>query len=367
MGKKGKSRWVSQIAPKHTAVSDCARSEPYIKCRHSFSKDKKIAELLLIIDKQKHSILFQKLQKEKKQLDISGIQYNDKLVKIYPGLQNAKLFDWLYQFIMVKADSLHYYDQKSSQKRRVTQKVSSRKAFFLVLIKLRLGLTDSDLAYWFSVSQSTTSVILNAWLPFLANQFTSFTCWPSREQNKNAFPKCFQNFPNTIGIIDCTEGAIEKPSLAKAQAQTYSNYKSKNTWKVLICVTPWGTVSFVSKIYEGCAEKINPKGTLMADKRFSISDLLINECSKLVIPPFLKDKVKCSKSSYSCWEGNIQNKRLFYNFTKHNSAFPKGQTWWCFDYLCCISKSSSFTCTFVILLVCKRIIIKFYCKKHVGN
>ena len=97
------------------------------------------------------------------------------------------------------------------------------------------------------------SVILSAWLPFLANWFTSFIGWAPREENKNAFPKCFQNFSNTIGIIDCTEGAIEKPSLAKAQAQTYSNYKSKNTWKVLICVTPCSTVSFVSKIYEGCA------------------------------------------------------------------------------------------------------------------
>ena len=104
------------------------------------------------------------------------------------------------------------------------------------MIKLRLGLTDSDLAYRFSISQSTLSVILNAWLPFLANQFTSFICWPSREENKNALPKCFQNFPNAMGIIDCIEGAIEKPSLAKAQAQTYSNYKSKDPWKVLIFV-----------------------------------------------------------------------------------------------------------------------------------
>ena len=131
-------------------------------------------------------------------------------------MQNAKLFDWLFQFIMVKADSLHYYDQKS--KKTSYSKLSSRKAFFLVLIKLRLGLTNSDLAYRFSISQSTASVILNAWLPFLANHFTSFICWPSREENKNTFPKCFQNFPNTIGIIDCTEGAIENPSLAKAQA-----------------------------------------------------------------------------------------------------------------------------------------------------
>ena len=116
------------------------------------------------------------------------------------------------------------------------------------MIKLRLGLTDSDLAYRFSVSRSTVSVILNTWLSFLANQFTSFICWPSREENKNAFPKYLQNFPNTIGIIDCTEGTNEKPRLAKAQAQTYSNCKSQNTWNVLICVTPCDTVSFVCKI-----------------------------------------------------------------------------------------------------------------------
>ena len=116
------------------------------------------------------------------------------------------------------------------------------------MIKLRLGLTDSDLAYRFSVSRSTVSVILNTWLSFLANQFTSFICWPSREENKNAFPKCLQNFPNTIGIIECAKGTNEKPSLAKVQAQTYSNCKSQNTWKGLICVTPCGTVSFVSKI-----------------------------------------------------------------------------------------------------------------------
>ena len=35
-------------------VSGCARSEPYIKSTHCFSKNKKIAELLLIIDKRKH-------------------------------------------------------------------------------------------------------------------------------------------------------------------------------------------------------------------------------------------------------------------------------------------------------------------------
>ena len=33
----------------------------------------------------------------------------------------------------------------------------------------------------------------------------------------------------------------------------------------------------------------------MADKGFNISNLLINKCSKLVIPPFLKEKKNISK------------------------------------------------------------------------
>ena len=39
----------------------------------------------------------------------------------------------------------------------------------------------------------------------------------------------------------------------------------------------------------------DPGDTLMADKGFNISDLLINKCSKLLIPPFLKDKEKFYK------------------------------------------------------------------------
>ena len=34
---------------------------------------------------------------------------------------------------------------------------------------------------------------------------------------------------NVIRITDCTELILEKPSMAKAQGQTYSTYKSRNT------------------------------------------------------------------------------------------------------------------------------------------
>ena len=82
-----------------TTTSGCARSETYIKCSNCFSKGKEIKELLLIISKQKHSILQLqvKLQKEKRiqTFDISDTQRNfNKLVKIYTSLQNKIVF-WL--------------------------------------------------------------------------------------------------------------------------------------------------------------------------------------------------------------------------------------------------------------------------------
>lgn len=168
-------------------------------------------------------------------------------------------------------------------------------------------MTEWDLAFRFKVSQSTISSTLSTWIPFLARELEPFIAWPTQEQNKQCYPKCFSKYPNTIGIIDCTEGALEKPSLAKAQAQTYSSYKSKNTWKKLICITPGGTVSFLSGTYGGSASDrqitesckllklINPGDILMADKGFNISDLLVGRGAKLVIPPFLKDKVRFAK------------------------------------------------------------------------
>ena len=141
-------------------------------------------------------------------------------------------------------------------------------------ITVEIGLTELDLAFRFKVSRSTVSNIWSMWIPFFGKELQPLIFWPTQEQNNRNYPNCFKMFQNTIGIIDCTEGALEKPSLAKAQAQTYSSYKSKNTWKKLICVTPSGTISFVSKGYGGCAsnryitetcavlEKVKPGDTL---------------------------------------------------------------------------------------------------------
>ena len=52
-------------------------------------------------------------------------------------------------------------------------------------------------------------------------------------------------------IINCHEIFIDRPTNVLATAQTFSSYKHHNTAKVLIGITPQGTISFVSDAWVG--------------------------------------------------------------------------------------------------------------------
>ena len=65
-----------------------------------------------------------------------------------------------------------------------------------------------------------------------------------------------QKFKKRLGncrvIIDCTEFCIDRPYNLQTQARTWSNCKHKNTLKTLVGITLYGSMSFVSKMYNGC-------------------------------------------------------------------------------------------------------------------
>ena len=125
--------------------------------------------------------------------------------------------------------------------------MSPEDCLFLTLLRLRVRLPEKDIAFRFGISQALVSRILVTWISFLAPELSCLIYWPDREDVQRYYPQYFQKYKNVIGIIDCTEGILEKPSVAKAQSQTYSTYKSRNTWKKLICITPAGTISFITK------------------------------------------------------------------------------------------------------------------------
>ena len=115
---------------------------------------------------------------------------------------------------------------------------------------------------------------------------------------------CFQySFGKKVTvIIDCFEVFIEKPCNLLARDQTFSNYKHHNTIKILIGITPQGSISFVSESWGGCTsgkfltencrflDKLVPGDVVMADRGFTVAESVGMRQARLVIPAFTKGK-----------------------------------------------------------------------------
>ena len=174
---------------------------------------------------------------------------------------------------------------------------------FLMLVRLRLNLKEQDLANRFEVSTSSVSRIFTTWINFCYLRLGSLPCWPDHATISNTMPAAFKElYPCTTAIIDATEIKVNTPSSLLLQSQTYSNYKSTNTFKALVAINPAGHVIFVSALYTGCisdTQLVERSGILnllqrgdelMADRGFTIEDLLTPLGVKLNIPPFLGDR-----------------------------------------------------------------------------
>ena len=116
--------------------------------------------------------------------------------------------------------------------------------------------------------------------------------------------QCFKySFGNkTTVIIDCFEVFINRPSNLLSRAQTWSSYKHHNTVKVLIGITPQGTISYVSQAWggrtsdkfltENCGilNKLLPGDLVLADRGFTIAESVMFQQAQLAIPAFTKGK-----------------------------------------------------------------------------
>ena len=183
--------------------------------------------------------------------------------------------------------------QESQEIRGAPRLLSPLNEFFLVLCRLRLGLFEQDLVFRFGISQTTVLRICITWINAMFSKFKEVSIWPTREQVNATMPATFKDFPTTWIVIDATEIFIEQPSSPAAQQQTFSSYKNH---KVLIGITPSGAISFVSKLYggsisdcelmiqSGILDLLEPGDSVMADKGFTIADLLAARVN-LNIPP----------------------------------------------------------------------------------
>ena len=102
--------------------------------------------------------------------------------------------------------------------------------------------------YWNRTFVFCVSVLITCY-NVLAATLKHLIVWSSKEVIATNMPDCFNKFPSTRVIIDCTEFFIEIPSSLVNQTITYSSYKSHNTFKLPVGISPTGVVTFLSKLW----------------------------------------------------------------------------------------------------------------------
>ena len=121
---------------------------------------------------------------------------------------------------------------------------------FLTLVRLRLNLKEHDLARHFDISPSSVSRVFITWINYAYLRLGMRPIWPSRATIKETMPGAFkERYPKTIAIVDATKIKVNIPSSLLLQSQTYNSYKSANTFKGLLAISPAGHVTFVLSHY----------------------------------------------------------------------------------------------------------------------
>lgn len=226
-------------------------------------------------------------------MTFEDICHDDGKVLFYTGIPGAATFKCLFDELEGGMEKEN--DQGRPRSLRVIDE------FFLVMMRLRLGLLLEDLADRFRVSVSLTSSIFNKWIDYLDEHLDFLVKWPSRENIDFTMPLQFKRkYPKCRVVIDCTEIRTETPSSLKLKSLLYSDYKSHMTYKSLIGISPAGIVTFVSDLYSGSTSDkqitilsglvdICEEGDgIMVDKGFLISDITTPKGIDLIIPPFKK-------------------------------------------------------------------------------
>ncbi|XP_065914421.1 uncharacterized protein [Dysidea avara] len=295
------------LQPKHDIATDCCIPAE-IECQTEVSWN----------TVEQRINLLETLLHQRPEFSVSTIlKGNDKLTRFYTGMPTYNSFVAFVNYIEPKA--LHLQPWRGSETAKLDEAVSAevsssrRKGFsslpvaeqlFAVLIKLRRGLESLDVSIRFKISETTYSRMFTTWITFLSKELRLLFPFPSRHLVQQWLPDRFKKFSNIRVIIDCYEIECQRPSGLLNSSKTYSQYKSRNTWKILVGCTPTGLISFVSEAWggrisdkelterSGLLDMLEPGDMIMADKGFDIQEMVAARGILVNVPPRLESKQK---------------------------------------------------------------------------
>ncbi|XP_078658190.1 uncharacterized protein LOC144903679 [Branchiostoma floridae x Branchiostoma belcheri] len=263
-------------------------------------------EELVALHKTVQQLQEENSQLKKKVFSLDTIKDSDKEFQVRTNLPNYGVFSSICEYLKTVSNGrLKYWrgqetdiDRERSRTGR-ERTLTFEEEFFLVLVKLKSGDFNQEIASKFGISESQVSKIFTTWINFLHWElrylFEMKTSW----ENVETIPECYRRYPHLISVIDCTELQIEMATTLQARKETYSNYKNRDTVKFMVGLSPNLTVNYVSKGHGGRASdkhitltseqfinQLPPNSVIMADKGFNISKELSDKGVRLVIPDF---------------------------------------------------------------------------------
>lgn len=185
--------------------------------------------------------------------------------------------------------SLDIYDNEhcSKSEKGRPRALKAIDEFFLVMCHLRQGFAEEHLSKLFHISLLTVSHIFISWVNFMYLKFVQINMWPSRTVIDNTMPEAFKaKYSATRVIIDCTEVRCQMPSSLQLNGELFS-------------ISPGSAMVFVSELYTGSIsdreivvrsgflDSFDDKDLVMADKGFTIDDLMLPLGVHVKLPPFL--------------------------------------------------------------------------------
>ena len=240
---------------------------------------------------------------------------SDAKMNFYTGLSSNQVFNTVFSLIEPILPQVRYWrgtNRITSTKVRTIsrsklKKLCCKDEFLLRRLRIRFGILNEDLADRFGISPTVCSNTFKTWIRLLRIVLgDSLVQWLPIEAVREHLPEVYQKAGQhrLKCIIDCTEVFIERPKKLEVQAQTWSDYKSHNTVKFLIGISPTGFVTFLSDCYSGRASDkyiCNSSGffdllerddEVMADRGFQIREEHLLRFCKLSIPPGARTKAQ---------------------------------------------------------------------------
>lgn len=233
-----------------------------------------------------------RLENEKikgKQLRLENVKDNSEKFQFWTNLPNYEVFDAVCKYLQSRMGSgnLCYWKGQSTgtgasaSKRGPDRKLSFEEELFIVLVKLKTGNFNEDLAQTFDISPAHVSSIFTTLINFLSKELKILFEMQSSEDDQ---AECYQSFNNLRVILDCTELMAQRSSNLDVRKKTFSNYKHYDTAKFLVGISPNLAVNYVSKAWGGRASdkhitlmssglmnNLSEGESVMADRGFNIA------------------------------------------------------------------------------------------------